>query len=120
MLKMSKDQNNQDNEDDCKPSVQEKKQADKEYESDSATDSEKPKRKKRQRTESSRRKEPSRFSLGCEVFHKEIEFGENDEPLYIDQFKFKYMAQEAQLRFVELDALRSGYQLIMDVYKDPY
>ena len=61
-----------------------------------------------------------RFSLGCEVFQKDIEFNENDEPSYIDWFKFRLMAQEAQQRLVELDALRSGYQQIMDAYKDLY
>ena len=57
ILKMNKDQNNEannkDKENDCKPSAQEMKQADKkkkadeEYESDYTTDSQKPKKKKR-------------------------------------------------------------------------
>ena len=70
--------------------------------------------------DSSKKKAPSRFSFGCEVFHKDIEFNENDELSYIDQFKFNLMAQVAQHRVLELDALRSGYQQIMDAYKDLY
>ena len=65
-------------------------------------------------------KEPPRFSLGCEVFCKDLDFNKNDEPLYIDQFKFKLITQEAQQRILELDALRSGYQQIMFAYKDLY
>ena len=67
--------------------------------------------------DSSKKKEPPRFSLGCKVCHKDIKFNENDEPSYIDQFKFKHMAQEAQQRLVELNALRSGYQQNEDLYQ---
>ena len=70
--------------------------------------------------DSSKKKKTSRFSLGCEVFHKDIQFDENDELSYIDQFKFQLMAQEAQWRVPELDALRIQYHQIMDAYEDLY
>ena len=66
----------------------------------------------------SQKKEPPKFSLGCEVFQKDIDFNEKGKPGYIDQKKFKTMAQDAQWRLVELDALRNGYQQIIDAYED--
>ena len=62
----------------------------------------------------------NRFSLTCEVFHKDLDLNKIDEPTYIDKSIFKSMAQEAQQRILELVAIRSGYQQIMDVYKDQY
>ena len=44
----------------------------------------------------SHKKEPPKFSLGCEVFQKDIDFNEKGKPAYIDQKKFKTMAQDAQ------------------------
>ena len=54
------------------------------------------------------------------MFHKDLDLNDNDEPVYIDSIKFKSMAQEAQQRIPELDAIRSGYQQIVDAYKDLY
>ena len=62
----------------------------------------------------------SRFSLGCEIFWKDLDLNADDEPGYIDQRKFRSMAQEAQQRIHELDVIRSGYQQIVDVYQDLY
>ena len=96
----SKDNNN-DNNNDCKPSVQEKKQANEkkkaDEEGDYTTDLEKPPKKKRHRADCSK----SRFSLCCEVFCKDLDLDADDEPTYIDQSKFKSMAQEAQQRIHE-------------------
>ena len=134
-LKMNHDQNNKDNnkendkEIDCKPTVQEKKQADEkkkadEEDSDYTTDTDMPLRKRRIRRSKKRRTKlecsKTRFSLGCEVFHKDLMFNENDEPAHIDSFKLKDMAQEAHQRMMELDVIRSGNKQIKDAYKDLY
>ena len=60
------------------------------------------------------------FSLVCEVFCKDLDLDENDEPVYIDKIKFKSMAKEAQQRIHELNVIRSGYQQIMNAYDDLY
>ena len=62
----------------------------------------------------------SRFSLGCEIFQKDLDLDADNEPRYIDQRKFKCMAQEAQQGIHDLDAIRSGYQQIVDAYQDLY
>ena len=90
--------NNNDEDNDRKPSVQEKKEAgekkkaDEEDMTDYPIDSEKPPKKKRQRADCAK----SRFSFGCEIVHKELDLDTDDEPMYIDQSKFKSLAQEAQ------------------------
>ena len=121
---LNMNQNNQDNNDEdnnCKPSVQEKKQADekkadKEDQSDYLMDVDKPPKKKRQRVDHVK----SRFSLGCEIFQKDLDLDTDDEPGYIDQRKFRSMAQEAQQKIHELDTIRSGYKQIVDAYQDLY
>ena len=54
------------------------------------------------------------------IFWKDFDIDTNDKPGYIDQRKFKSMAQEAQQRIHELDAIRNGYQQIVDAYQDLY
>ena len=108
--KMNQDQNNEDNnketdkEDNCKPMVQERKQANEkkkadEEDSDYTTEKDMPQRKRRiRRSKKSRRKSEcskTQFSLGCEVFHKDLTVKGNDEPASIDSFKLKDMAKEA-------------------------
>ena len=118
-------QNNKDNDDednDHKPSEKEKKQANEkkkaneEDQNEYPTDVDKPPKKKRQRVDHVK----SRFCLGCEIFQKDLDLDTDDEPGYIDQRKFRSMAQEAQQRIHELNAIRSGYQQIVDAYQDLY
>ena len=57
--------------------------------------------------------------MGCEVLHQYIEF-DDGQPVYLDKQKLQKEAQEAQQRFVELDALRRECQLRVSAYEELY
>ena len=99
-----------------KRQADEKKKVDEENQSNYPIDTDYPPKKKRQRADCAK----SRFSLSCEIFQKDLDIDTDYEPGYIEQRKFRSMAQEAQQRIHELDTMRSGYQQIVDAYQDQY
>ena len=106
---MNKDQDNDnDDEEDCKP-TEEKKQAD-EAQDTSDMDNDGPTKK--------RRKKES-FSSGFKVLCQYIEF-DDGEPSYIDTRKLPGEVQEAYQRVAELDTIRREYQCTINTYEDLY
>ena len=101
------DNDNKDNEDDCKPTAQEKKQVD-DAQDISDLDNDEPTKKKRKKES---------FSLGCKVLCQYREF-DDGVLAYIDKQKLQGEVQEVHQRLVELDALRREYQCTINVYED--
>ena len=92
----------EDEEDNHKPTAQEKRQAG-DVQDTSDSDANKPMKKKRKKES---------FSLGCKVLCQHIEF-DDGELVYINKQKLQSKVQEAHQRLAELDALRREYQCTM-------
>ena len=93
------------NEDDCKPAARVKSQDD-----DDAGDYEEEPSEKKRRKESS--------SLGHEVLQQQMEFDKEDHPVYFEKGKLLEKAKEDQKRLVEIDAIRMEYQQTVDACQD--